>query len=165
MKTIPIQLGIVLLAGAAAAQPPRDENGHRPPPPPPPFLGIFDTDHDGELSAREIRKAADVLAEFDRNGDRQITRDEMRPPPPEGGDGPMPQKPPGHPPSPVIAALDTNRDGSLSAEELKAAPESLLGLDKDSDGELSPEELHPDGPPPPPEGDPDQGPDEPVPVE
>lgn len=63
----------------------------------------------------------------------------------------------------MIAALDTNKDGSLSAEELKAAPESLLGLDKDGDGELSPQELFPHGPPPPPpphEDGPDGEPDD-----
>jgi hypothetical protein len=151
MKTIPIQLTIALLAGTVAAQQPQPENGHRPPPPPL-ILVIFDTDHDGVLSAREIRKASDALAALDRNGDRQLTRDELRPPPPpEGGDGPEPGKPPGHrPPPPVIAALDTDKDGTLSAEELKAAPETLLELDINGDGKLSPEELHPHGPPPPP---------------
>jgi hypothetical protein len=168
MKTIPLHLTLTLLAGTVAAQEPRaEENGHRPPPL---ILAIFDTDRDGVLSAREIRKASDALVALDRNGDRQLTRDELLPPPPEGGDGPRPQKPPGQrpappeggdgpmppkppghrPPPPVIAALDTDRDGALSAEELKAAPESLLQLDMNDDGELSPEELHPHGPPPPP---------------
>ena len=151
MKTIPIQLTIALLAGTAAAQEPQPPNNHRPPPPPPIF-SIFDTDRDGVLSAREVRKASDALAALDRNGDRQITRDEFMPPPPEGGNGPKPPKPPGHRPPPVIAALDTDKDGTLSAEELKAAPDSLLDLDKNGDGELSPDELHPHGPPPPPEG-------------
>jgi hypothetical protein len=159
MKTTSIQITMALLAGLATAQEPQPPNNHRPPPPPPPIFSIFDTDRDGVLSAREIRKASDALAALDRNGDKQITREEFMPPPPQGGNGPMPPKPPGRrPPPPVIAALDTDKDGTLSAGELKAAPESLLELDANGDGELSPEELHPHGPPPPPEGGPDQRP-------
>jgi hypothetical protein len=150
MKKTIVHLSIVLLAGAAAAQEPQ---GHRPPPPPqvPPILMIFDEDHDGVISAKEVRHASKALENLDRNGDGQITREELMPPPPEGGRPPGGNKPPGHrPPPPLIAALDTNKDGTLSAEELKAATESLLGLDKDGNGELSPQELFPHGPPPPP---------------
>src|SRR5262245_38154279 len=66
-----------------------------------------------------------------------------------GPDGAIP--PP--PPSPLMEALDTNRDGTLSAEEIKNAPAALLKLDKNRDGRLTPDELQPapgpDGPPPP----------------
>ena len=120
---------------------------------------IFDTDRDGVISAKEIESASNALAALDKNGDGQITREELRPPPPprpEGEDGPTGGPPPGHrPPPPLIAALDTDKDGTLSAEELKAAPEALLALDKNGDGELSPQELFPHGPPPPPPGSPD----------
>ena len=58
-------------------------------------------------------------------------------------------QPPGHrPPPPLIAALDSDRDGTLSAGELTAAPQALLELDENADGELSPQELFPQGPPP-----------------
>lgn len=58
-------------------------------------------------------------------------------------------RPPGRPPTPPpIVALDTDRDGTISAEELKNATASLKTLDKDGDGALSPEELRPPGPPP-----------------
>jgi Ca2+-binding EF-hand superfamily protein len=50
---------------------------------------------------------------------------------------------------PVVQALDLNRDGSLTPDELASAPESLKTLDQDGDGTLSPEELRPQGPPPP----------------
>lgn len=161
MKTKTIHLTIALLAGVATVQDSLGQQGHRPPPVPP-ILAIFDADRDGVLSAEEIQNAASALAQLDQNGDATITRDEMRPPPPprpEGddvaGDG---DRPPGHrPPPPVIAALDADRDGTVSAEELKAAPEALLELDENGDGELSPQELHPHGPPPH-EADPDGGP-------
>ena len=42
---------------------------------------------------------------------------------------------------PVLVALDTNKDGELSAEEIAAATASLKTLDKDGDGKLSREEM------------------------
>ncbi len=41
----------------------------------------------------------------------------------------------------VLDALDSNHDGTLSAAEIKAAPASLLTLDKNGDGELTFDEL------------------------
>lgn len=43
--------------------------------------------------------------------------------------------------SPILAILDTNRDGRLSAREIAAAPLTLAALDLDEDGIISPEEL------------------------
>ena len=108
----------------------------------------------GEASERmELPAFAEMLRLHDKNGDGQITRNELRPPPPprpEAEDGPMGGPPPGHrPPPPLIAALDTDKDGTLSAQELKSAPDALAHLDKNADGELSPQELFPHGPPPP----------------
>lgn len=45
------------------------------------------------------------------------------------------------------AALDKNKDGELSKEEIAAAPTSLLLLDKNKDGKLTGEELRPAPPP------------------
>ncbi|REJ71078.1 MAG: hypothetical protein DWQ34_14315 [Planctomycetota bacterium] len=45
---------------------------------------------------------------------------------------------------PVIAALDTDEDGVLSAEEIADATKALKTLDKDEDGTLSAEEMQPD---------------------
>lgn len=150
MKTITIHLSLALLAGAVAtAREQGGDGGHRPPP----ILAIFDEDRDGVVSAEEIENAVEALGKLDRDGDGEITMEETRPPRPDGDDDQG--SPAGKMPPPVIAALDTDKDGTLSAEELEAAPESLLELDANGDGEISPEELHPHGPPPvdPEEGD------------
>ena len=54
-----------------------------------------------------------------------------------------PQRPEGFPP-PTFAlmdALDTNKDGKLSVDEIKAAPQALKKLDANKDGKLSAEEI------------------------
>ncbi len=72
------------------------------------------------------------------------------------------QKPPPPPPPPLIGALDLDRDGRLSAEEVKKAPESLRTLDENGNGRLSEKELSPpprkDGEKPEPEGGRPHGP-------
>ncbi len=77
-----------------------------------------------------------------------------------------PKEPRGHRPPPIIAVLDAERDGVISAEEIENAPDALLQLDKNSDGELTREELHPEGRPPrgggrPPGGKPEGEPEQP----
>ena len=47
-------------------------------------------------------------------------------------------------PNPVMQALDTDRDGTLSAAELSAATANLKKLDKNNDGKVDQEELRPD---------------------
>ena len=44
---------------------------------------------------------------------------------------------------PIIAALDANKDGEISAEEIKNATAALSKLDSDKDGKLSREEIMP----------------------
>jgi hypothetical protein len=59
------------------------------PPPGPPIFMLIDSDKDGMLSADEVKKAAEVLAKFDKNGDGNLTPVELCPPPPappEGGE-------------------------------------------------------------------------------
>jgi hypothetical protein len=46
-----------------------------------------------------------------------------------------------------MAALDKDKDGSLSADEITAAAESLKTLDKNGDGKLAEDELRPPRPP------------------
>ena len=43
------------------------------------LLGSFDTDKDGTLSAAEINGAPAMLKALDKNGDGQVTPDEIRP--------------------------------------------------------------------------------------
>lgn len=40
-------------------------------------------------------------------------------------------------PSPILAILDADQNGSLSAAEIAAAPTALAGLDRDGDGAIS----------------------------
>jgi Ca2+-binding EF-hand superfamily protein len=84
-----------------------------------------------------------------RFGERQGPRDEGgrrfdRGPGPGGGPG-MRGPGPGFVPMrmPLIAALDTDEDGEISAEEIKNAVEALKKLDKNEDGKLSREEFMP----------------------
>ena len=47
------------------------------------------------------------------------------------------------PPHPVVAALDTNKDGDIDDKELAAAAAALKTLDKNSDGKLTRDEIAP----------------------
>ncbi len=69
-------------------------------------------------------------------------------PPPGGRRGEGSSNEPGRPPlpNPLVAALDTNGDREISAEELEAATASLLTLDKNKDGKLTDDEMRPPRP-------------------
>ncbi|MGV3533682.1 MAG: EF-hand domain-containing protein [Chthoniobacteraceae bacterium] len=47
------------------------------------------------------------------------------------------------PQHPVVAALDTNKDGDIDEKELAAAATALKALDKNSDGKLTRDEIAP----------------------
>ena len=49
---------------------------------------------------------------------------------------------------PVLIALDTDKNGEISADEIANAATSLKTLDKNGDGKLTEEEVRPTGPPP-----------------
>ena len=59
---------------------------------------------------------------------------------PGGAEGPGRE---GHPPIPVIEALDADHNGTISADELKNATTALLTLDKNKDGRLTEDEMRP----------------------
>ena len=55
-------------------------------PPIPPVIGALDANGDKTISADEIANASAALKTLDKNGDGQLTKEEMRPEPPPRGD-------------------------------------------------------------------------------
>jgi hypothetical protein len=56
---------------------------------------------------------------------------------------PAPPPPPGRPMSPIVAALDANKDGVIDATEIANAVAALKTLDKNGDGKLTQDEIRP----------------------
>src|SRR5579864_2006805 len=110
-------------------------------------LGALDADHDGIISSSEIANASAVLRGLDRNHDGKLTPDECG-----QGTGDAPVK--GGVPErarlefmrlhPVLAALDADHNGEISASEIQNAPAALKALDKNGDGTLTQDEVLPD---------------------
>ncbi|MBS1856028.1 MAG: hypothetical protein JST11_11730 [Acidobacteria bacterium] len=89
--------------------------------------GLFDradTDKDGVLTPEEIRKSAQAAAAPAGRGGR--------------GEGPGFMRM-----DPLLAALDTDANGEISAAEIAAAATSLKKLDKNGDGQLTEDEVRP----------------------
>src|SRR5438132_1180570 len=92
-----------------------------------PAFQALDADKDGILTADEIRKSAQATATSATRGRG------------EGGEGrPGPEGGRGEGPTfmrldPILAALDINSDGEVSAGEIAAAATSLKKLDKNGD--------------------------------
>jgi Ca2+-binding EF-hand superfamily protein len=115
------------------------------------LVAALDANHDGVIDATEIANAAGALKALDKNGDGQLTRDELRSPMPGGTNGfagPRPGGPQGpgehRPPMPpLIAALDANHDGVVDAKEIANASKSLKALDENADGKLTRDEFGP----------------------
>jgi Ca2+-binding EF-hand superfamily protein len=121
-------------------------------------LMAFDANSDGKLSRSELpERFQGLFTRGDTNGDGFLTPDEIRKmaaaqaPPPEsvrpGGRGAEGR--PGEGPrgnmnfirmDPILAAIDSNGDGILSADEIRDSAISLRKLDKDSDGTVTREE-------------------------
>ena len=119
----------------------------------------FDADEDGMLDSGELpSQFLSLLARADADGDGAageaeilalLTAEAEPPPAPEtdddeeesaeaGGDGE-----PARTRIPLMAALDADGDGTVSAAEIASAPRSLRALDTDGDGRLAREELRP----------------------
>lgn len=116
-----------------------------------PILAAVDADHDGTISAAELKAAPAALKTLDKNGDGQLTQEELRPAFARGGPGGMEGRGggPGETQAPsadelvkTLMAFDKDGDGKLSKAEL---PERMQGLfdraDADKDGFLTAEEL------------------------
>jgi len=162
MKPRHLTFVLVLLASTSLhAQDGPPPAGHRPPSP---LIEALDTDKDHKLSADELTAAPSSLLKLDADGDGSLSKDELRPKPPGKKDAESTEadskestdEPQGPPPEekedrkrpvpPLIAALDTDKDGTLSATEIQNATESLKTLDENKDGELTRDELRPKRP-------------------
>ena len=118
---------------------------------PPPIAAIFDTDSDGVLSAAKVSQAATQLLKLDQNQNGQLTADELCPGGcgrggqgcPWGGQGRGRRAGATGQPCVLFGLFDTDKDGTLSAAEISAAPAVLKALDKNGDGQLTSDEIRP----------------------
>jgi hypothetical protein len=94
----------------------------------------LDTNKDGVIDASEIANAPRALLTLDKNGDGQLSYDEVH-----RADV---RQPPGDPP-PLIAVLDVNRDDVIDSNEIAGAAAALKTLDKNGDGQLNQTEILP----------------------
>jgi Ca2+-binding EF-hand superfamily protein len=113
------------------------------------MLMQFDKDQDGKLTKSEVpERMQGVFARYDANQDGVLTRDELsqgaakqasRQGGPDGGrpGGSMMRF------DPVFAALDADQDGEISRSEWSAAAKVLATLDKNGDGQLTADEVRP----------------------
>lgn len=120
------------------------------------MLERLDDDGDKALTKEQFLRAITIFAQGGRPepGRPEPGRPEARPEGrPEGArpDAPRPEGRPdaprfapggGHP---LMALLDVDHDGKISASEIADAPKLLATLDKNKDGEITPDELRPAG--------------------
>jgi Ca2+-binding EF-hand superfamily protein len=113
-------------------------------------VDVLDADHDHILSPWEISTAPAALRRLDRNHDGKLSSEEC------GfylGDNPKINLDPQRVQrerlrfmrlNPVLAALDSDHDGEISADEIENSSAELRMLDQNHDGSLTPDELLPD---------------------
>jgi Ca2+-binding EF-hand superfamily protein len=113
------------------------------------LFAALDADHDERLDSREIEGAAARLAALDKDGDGQITGDELSEvlliglargsiespdttfaPPPVIARGPDDKAPR------WFTAMDANQDGAVSSREFLGTPDKFAELDRDGNGLL-----------------------------
>lgn len=119
-------------------------------------LSTLDADHDLVISASEMDNAPAALKTLDKNGDGKLTAEECG----FGGGRALDSSSDGEPrpeplrmqrarsafmrENPVLAALDADHDGEISATEIQNAPAALRTLDKNGDRRLTSGEVLPD---------------------
>ena len=88
-RTILLTAALLAVATTVHAQPPADGGqpggpGMRPTTP---MISALDADHDGTISADEMKNAPAALLTLDKNGDGKLSEEEYRPARPQGGPG------------------------------------------------------------------------------
>ncbi len=108
-----------------------------------------DTNKDSVLTQSELTVFTKKQEAIRRKETEQREKAEAERQKAEGTTPPAPR--PGGPGrvAPIVAAMDINKDGEVSTEEMAGAAVSLKTLDKNSDGKITPEELRPAPPPEP----------------
>ena len=120
-------LAPALFSPAVLAQPPQNQ--------PRVFLLALDTDHDGQLSADEIANASKSLLTLDKNHDGQITPDEYNP-------HFVANSPVSNELYARLMALDANKDGVLTIEEVPERMQPMFQRgDTNHDGKLTGDEI------------------------
>lgn len=100
-----------------------------------------DANKDGVLTKDELNKMVETQAAASNNsgGRGEVHNDHGEGQGRRGPEGGMMKF------MPILAALDSNSDGIISAEEINNAPMSLKNLDKNNDGQLTEDEVRPMG--------------------
>ena len=117
------------------------------------MLKEFDKNGDGQLDENERPSREQAQEFFRRQQGNTPNRPSSRPGegrPGEGGRGQGGRGQGGfggrggfRPSNPVMEAIDKNKDGTLTADELKNASKALAALDKNKDGKIDQEEMRP----------------------